>query len=83
MKLKLLILVAVLLLVGYALSKHSVHASSTVKVYRVEATDGSGNQEFIPLGGMRTTRRALEASDIVGFSCTSDKDGDKCFVLAK
>jgi hypothetical protein len=76
----LLILVLVL---GYAaFSRHSVKASGSVKVYRVE-TNVVG-QMFVPLeSSSPVARHDIETSDVVGFSCTSGKDRDTCYVLAK
>jgi hypothetical protein len=84
MKTKMLIALAIVACAYVAWPRKSVKASGSVKVYRVEAKDNLGDQEFIPLGSsMRTQARSLDPSDVIAFSCTSSKDGDNCYVLAK
>ena len=81
MKIKTGITVIILIIIGYAALTHrSTKASGSVVVYEVQ-TNLMG-QQFKPIGS-NSTRRILDASDVVGFSCTSGKDNDTCYVLAK
>jgi hypothetical protein len=80
-KIKTGISVIILIIIGYAaLTHHSTKASGSVVVYEVQTS--LMGQQFKQMGSS-VTKRTLDPSDVVGFSCTSGKDGDTCYVLAK
>ena len=83
MKRNCILVVLVIILAYAAFSRESVKASGSVTVYEV-LSGGSLGQQFRALGGNAISiKHTLDASDVVGFSCTSGKDGDTCYVLAK